>query len=83
MHELSALVPGSEVVVVEQAAHSAYFEKPAEFNRHVLGFLSRRVRSLDGVTSALRRRAEGGHEPQVLWPGRRVDITHPSPLSAD
>lgn len=26
MHELSAMVVGSEVVVVEQATHSAYFE---------------------------------------------------------
>lgn len=43
MHELSALVAGSEVVVVAQAAHSAYFEKPTEFNREVLDFLSRRV----------------------------------------
>jgi len=43
MHQLSKLVSGSEVVVVEQAAHSAYFEKPAEFNRHVLDFLRRRV----------------------------------------
>jgi 3-oxoadipate enol-lactonase len=43
MHDVSALVPGSEVVVVEQAAHSAYFEKPLEFNRHVSEFLRRRV----------------------------------------
>jgi 3-oxoadipate enol-lactonase len=41
MHDLSALVKGSEVIVIEQAAHSAYFEQPAEFNRCVLDFLSR------------------------------------------
>lgn len=43
MHELSALVAGSEVAVVDQAAHSAYFEKPAEFNHRVLDFIRRRV----------------------------------------
>lgn len=43
MRELSASLPGSEVVVVEQAAHSAYFEKPAEFNRQVLDFIGRRA----------------------------------------
>lgn len=41
--ELSALVPGSELVVVDQAGHSAYFEKPAEFNPQVLDFLERRI----------------------------------------
>ena len=43
MHEVSALVAASEVVVIEQAGHSAYFEKPAEFNRHVLDFIDRRA----------------------------------------
>ena len=43
MHELSGLVAASEVVVVDQAAHSAYFEKPAEFNHRVLDFIRRRV----------------------------------------
>lgn len=43
MHELSGLVPGSEVVVVERAAHSAYFEQPEVFNRQVLDFLRRRI----------------------------------------
>ena len=46
MHDLAAVVPGSEVVVIEHAAHSAYFEQPAEFNRHVLHFLQRRVAGL-------------------------------------
>jgi pimeloyl-ACP methyl ester carboxylesterase len=46
MHDLAAVVPGSEVVVIEHAAHSAYFEQPAEFNRHVLQFLQRRVGGL-------------------------------------
>jgi pimeloyl-ACP methyl ester carboxylesterase len=45
MHDLSALVKDSEVIVIEQAAHSAYFEQPAEFNRCVLDFLSRRAGS--------------------------------------
>ena len=43
MHEVSALVSESEVVVIEQAGHSAYFEKPSEFNRHVLDFIDRRI----------------------------------------
>lgn len=42
MREISALVPGSEVIVVEQAGHSAYFEKPDEFNQRVLDFLRER-----------------------------------------
>jgi len=45
MCELSASLPGSEVVVVEQGAHSAYFEKPAEFNQHVLDSLTVASRS--------------------------------------
>ncbi|MFY9510963.1 MAG: alpha/beta fold hydrolase [Rubrivivax sp.] len=43
MHDVAALVPGSEVVVVDNAAHSAYFEQPAVFNRVLLDFLQRRV----------------------------------------
>ncbi len=46
MHEVAAVVPDSEVVVIEHAAHSAYFEQPAEFNRRVLHFLQRRVAGL-------------------------------------
>lgn len=42
MREVAERVPGSELVVVEQAGHSAYFEKADEFNRQVLGFLARR-----------------------------------------
>lgn len=44
MHEVSALVPSSEVVVIEQAGHSAYFEQAAQVNRLVLDFIDRRVR---------------------------------------
>jgi pimeloyl-ACP methyl ester carboxylesterase len=43
MHDLAALIPDAEVVVVDDAAHSAYFEKPLEFNRPVLAFLARLV----------------------------------------
>lgn len=43
MQEVAALVPGSEVVVVPDAGHSAYFEKPAEFNQRVMDFLARRA----------------------------------------
>ena len=41
MAECSSLVSDSAVVVIEQAGHSAYFEKAAEFNRHVLDFVQR------------------------------------------
>ncbi len=44
MRELGALVKDSEVVVITDAAHSAYFEKAQEFNREVLDFLVRRAR---------------------------------------
>ncbi|WP_066270629.1 alpha/beta fold hydrolase [Hydrogenophaga palleronii] len=43
MQEVSDLIDGSELVVVDQAGHSAYFEKPAEFNRQVLDFIARRA----------------------------------------
>jgi 3-oxoadipate enol-lactonase len=43
MHELAAKVEGSEVVVIDDAAHSAYFEQPAAFNRVVHDFVQRRV----------------------------------------
>lgn len=43
MREVSALVPGSEVHVVERAGHSAYFEMAQEFNTQVLHFLARRA----------------------------------------
>lgn len=43
MHDVAALVPDSQCVVVPQAGHSAYFEKPEEFNRQVLDFLARRA----------------------------------------
>jgi 3-oxoadipate enol-lactonase len=44
MCDLAALVDSSEVVVIDNAAHSAYFEQPDEFNRCVLGLLARRAR---------------------------------------
>lgn len=43
MREVSQLVRGSEVLVVDHAGHSAYFEQPVEFNRHVLDFIARRA----------------------------------------
>jgi 3-oxoadipate enol-lactonase len=44
MEEVQALVRGSELVVVPDAGHSAYFEKPQEFNSNVLDFIARRAR---------------------------------------
>lgn len=41
MQEVQQQVNGSDLFVVEAAGHSAYFEKPAEFNERVLGFLRR------------------------------------------
>lgn len=43
MREASRLVPDSEVLVVQDAGHSAYFEKPSDFNCHVLDFIARRA----------------------------------------
>ena len=43
-HELAELVPASEVVVIDRAGHSAYFEQAAQFNRHVVEFIGRRAR---------------------------------------
>lgn len=43
MEEVARLVAGSEIAVIEQAAHSAYFEQPEPVNRTVLGFLGRRL----------------------------------------
>ncbi|MBL8334529.1 MAG: alpha/beta hydrolase [Rubrivivax sp.] len=42
MRDAQALVPGSELVVVDDCGHSTYFEKPAVFNDRVLDFLARR-----------------------------------------
>lgn len=36
-----ARVPGAELVVVPEAGHSAYFERPADFNRALAGFIER------------------------------------------
>jgi len=44
MREVQELVRGSELVVVDDAGHSAYFEKPDDVNRHVLDFIARRAR---------------------------------------
>jgi len=41
MQQVQALVADSELRIVEQAAHSAYFEQPEAFNARVLEFLSR------------------------------------------
>jgi 3-oxoadipate enol-lactonase len=43
MQEVQALIAGSELTVVENAAHSAYFEQPEVFNERVLDFLKRRL----------------------------------------
>lgn len=44
MQEVQALIAGSELTVVENAAHSAYFEQPEVFNERVMDFLTRRLR---------------------------------------
>ncbi|NML43611.1 alpha/beta hydrolase [Ramlibacter sp. G-1-2-2] len=43
MREVQELVGGSELAVVQDAGHSAYFEKPEEVNRLVLDFIARRA----------------------------------------
>lgn len=43
MEEVQTLVRDSELVVVQDAGHSAYFEKPREFNSIVLDFIARRA----------------------------------------
>lgn len=43
MKDLSRYVRIAEVRMIEQAAHSAYFEQPAAFNECVLDFLGRRA----------------------------------------
>lgn len=44
MHELAQLAPASEVCVIDNAAHSAYFEQASTFNTVVMDFLRRRLR---------------------------------------
>jgi 3-oxoadipate enol-lactonase len=39
VQEVATLIPDAQVTVVEQAAHSAYFEQPEVFNEKVLAFL--------------------------------------------
>ena len=41
MQAFAQQVRGSALHVVQHAGHSAYFEKPAEFNENVLAFLKR------------------------------------------
>lgn len=41
IREAASLVPGSELVVIPGAGHSAYFERAEEWNAHVLDFLRR------------------------------------------
>jgi 3-oxoadipate enol-lactonase len=43
MQEVSALVRGSEMLVIDGAGHSAYFEQPGQFNAQVLDFIARRA----------------------------------------
>lgn len=43
MADCAALVPGSELAVVDDCGHSTYFEKPEAFNHRVLDFIRRRV----------------------------------------
>lgn len=42
--EVAGRVPACELAVIEDAGHSSYFEKPAEFNALVLDFIARRAR---------------------------------------
>jgi pimeloyl-ACP methyl ester carboxylesterase len=37
----AANLPGSEMVIVPEAGHSAYWEQPARFNQAVLDFIGR------------------------------------------
>lgn len=39
VQEVAGLIPSAQVAVVEQAAHSAYFEQPEVFNQRLLAFL--------------------------------------------
>ena len=59
MYELSELVSESEVMVIKEAAHSAYFEKPDEFNAQVLDFLARRVYAIESHESRIISLANG------------------------
>lgn len=43
MQQAHALTPGSELAVVAECGHSAYFEKPEVFNHLVLDFIARRM----------------------------------------
>jgi 3-oxoadipate enol-lactonase len=43
MREVAERVGESELAVVAQAGHSAYFEKPEEVNRLILDFIERRA----------------------------------------
>ena len=43
MQEAHGLTAGSELAVVDDCGHSAYFEKPEVFNHTVMDFLGRRL----------------------------------------
>ena len=43
VRQLSGLVRNSELVEIEDAGHSPYFEQPSVFNRHVMDFLARHL----------------------------------------
>jgi 3-oxoadipate enol-lactonase len=45
VNEVAGLIPQAEAAVVDNAAHSAYFEQPEIFNRLLLDFLRRRFAS--------------------------------------
>ncbi len=51
LEEFKALIPNSELTVVDNAAHSAYFEQPEVFNERVLNFLSRSMSKQRGHNS--------------------------------
>jgi pimeloyl-ACP methyl ester carboxylesterase len=51
VHGVHKLIPGSKYVEIPEAGHSAYFESPALFNRHVLDFLAPHERSRDIASS--------------------------------
>jgi pimeloyl-ACP methyl ester carboxylesterase len=44
MREVKELIDGSELAVLDDAGHSAYFEQPTEFNRVLLDFIARRAK---------------------------------------
>jgi pimeloyl-ACP methyl ester carboxylesterase len=43
LDRLGKAIPNSEVAVISEAAHFPHFERPQEFNKLVLGFLSKQT----------------------------------------